>query len=92
MSMKTELRGGVPLAQISDDLRHLLGRGAAIGIAYDESADALCHALVHHAMEEVDRLLAELRVAQLAILAAHAGCIHRVFEIDEDLEAVILEE
>jgi len=92
VSVKAERRAGMLLAKAGDDLGDFFGACAAGGIADDEAADLLSDALGDEFVEVFEAPFVEGRLAGDAVFAAAAASVQGVFQIDDDFEAIGLQE
>ena len=88
---KSELRAGKIADEAGDDLRNFFGAGAAVGVADDDAADFLLNALFDELVKVVEAALGEIAAAGIAVFTAAAAGVHGVLEIDEDFEALLLQ-
>ena len=91
MTVKTEFCGGKLPRQAFKHLRHFFRAGAAIGIAYNNAAHLLAHALFGQLAEMLEAALVVVRIAGNAVLAPAAIRVHSVLEIDENLKTVCVQ-
>jgi hypothetical protein len=77
--------------ETGNDCGHFFRARASVGVADHDAADLLRCALRDELMQIVEALLVKLRLAGDPVFPSAAGCVHGVFQIDNDFEAVVLQ-
>ena len=91
MSVKAKFRRRIPLAQPANDLGNFLRTRPTRGVTHHQSAHLLLHALAHQVVKILQALRVEFRLCRNAKLAPSATRVHRVLQVHNHFQSVILQ-